>query len=133
MGTESRVHGLLRSREAKALLRDILKEWALHVEVKNDPSVFATLYLEMLQNQKDSETRLFCAILFTLMSARPWIKMYGFLKRYCSREVTRIFKNKYAGKFYEGFRGMIHAQMQKYFKKCLKTPRRAKWRQTKRA
>lgn len=114
-GIEIRVHKLLEQPEGRALFQDIIQEWATHVEADNDPSVFATLYLEMLQNQKDPDTRLFCTILFTLMSARPWTKMHAFLMPYLTPETAKIFEEQRAEVFYEGFRGMVHAQMKEYW------------------
>jgi DNA-binding CsgD family transcriptional regulator len=114
-GIESRVHAILEQPEGQALFKDIVQEWAQHVSVGNDPSIFATLYLEMLQNQKDSDTRLFCTILFTLMSARPWSKMHAFLKTYLTPEAEAIFSKPQAEEFYEAFRAMVHAQMKEYW------------------
>ena len=114
-GIEVRVHKILEQPQAQALFRDIVQEWAQHVEVGNDPSIFATLYLEMLQNQKDAESRLFCTVLFTLMSARPWTKMHAFLKTYLTQEAEAIFSKPEAEEFYEAFRAMVHAQMKQYW------------------
>jgi len=114
-GIEARIHSILEQPEGQALFKDIVQEWAQHVEVGNDPSIFATLYLEMLQNQKDADTRLFCTILFTLMSARPWAKMHAFLKTYLTPEAEKIFSKPEAEEFYEAFRAMVHAQMKEYW------------------
>lgn len=114
-GIEARIHGFLEQPEGQAMFRDIVQEWAQHVDVGNDPSIFATLYLEMLQNQKDADTRLFCTVFFTLMSARPWAKMHAFLKTYLTPEAEKIFSKPEAEEFYEAFRAMVHAQMKEYW------------------
>lgn len=112
---ETIVKDALEDPKGREIFQAIIGEWALHVEVGNDPSVFATLYLEMLRDEKNSATRLFSASFFAIMSARPWQKMLEFLRPLIDAQTLAIFQNPKAETFYEGLRGMVHHEMRGYW------------------
>lgn len=112
---ETIVRDALEDPKGRETFQAIVGEWALHVEVGNDPSVFATLYLEMLRDEKNSATRLFSASFFAIMSARPWPKMLEFLRPLIDAPTLAIFQKPEAETFYEGLRGMVHHEMRGYW------------------
>jgi hypothetical protein len=112
---ETIVRDALEDPKGRETFQAIVGEWALHVEVGNDPSVFATLYLEMLRDEKNSATRLFSASFFAIMSARPWAKMLEFLRPLIDAQTLAIFQKPEAETFYEGLRGMVHHEMRGYW------------------
>lgn len=112
VGLTERMESLLRrgidTAEGREMFLNIVSEWALHVSVGNNPSVFATVYLELLRDEKHSEVRQFSSLFFAVMSARAWPRMFTFLKPYLDQEMLGIFQKPEAEKFYEAFRAMIY-------------------------
>lgn len=122
-GGADRMETLLRkgleTQEGREMFQNVISEWALHVSVGNDPSVFATLYLEMLRDEKNGEVRKFSALFFAIMSARPWAKMFAFLRPYLDQESVQIFQKPEAEKFYEAFRAMVYYTMSDYWRQIM--------------
>lgn len=109
----------METEDGKKFFGSVMEEWALHVEVGNDPSVFTTLFLEMLRDENNAEVRKAATFLYTLMAARPWKKMYPVFKPYLPEAIVPVMESPAAEPFYEAFRAMVYAQMQGYYQHLL--------------
>jgi hypothetical protein len=118
-GGTDKMESFVREGLKRQEFQEIIKEWALHVQEENDPSAFANLYLEMMQDQKNEEIRKFCTMLLTLMSVRNWAKMFAFMQPHLDADTVRIFQTPWASKFYEAFRAMVTTQVRHYWNQFL--------------
>lgn len=109
----------METEDGRKFFSGVMEEWALHIDVGNDPSVFTTLFLEMLRDETNSEVRKSASFLFTLISARPWPKMYPIFKPYLPQGVIPVFEKPEAEQFYEAFRAMVYQQMRGYYRQLL--------------
>lgn len=109
----------LETPAGREMFENVVSEWALHVKIGNDPSVFASLYLEMLRDETNGEVRKFSNLLFTIMSARPWAQMFAFLRPWLAPEAVEIFQMPQAEKFYEAFRAMVYYTINDFWRQTM--------------
>jgi len=120
---EMAVRKALETPEGRETFQTIISEWALHVSVGNDPAPFATFFLEMMRNEKDGDMRRFCTGIFTIVSAREWSRMLGFLRPYLDPETTKVFEKPEAEAFYEAWRAMVYHEVRAFWKQVMEAAR----------
>jgi hypothetical protein len=110
-----RMDELIHELLGEKMFRQILKEWAIHVDSGCDATAFANLFLEMLRDEHNGEKRQACNLFLTYMKPRKWARMYPALEPHLDEESKAIFRTSDAEPFYESFRGMVVAQVQDYW------------------
>jgi len=121
---ENKMESMIRENLQKPFFQEVLKEWALHVDAcaetgTVDATTFANLYMVMMQDVRNEETRQGCAAFATFMKPRPWKKMFAVLKGALDAETLESFQKAEAGEFYEQFRSMVISQIQDYWEQFL--------------
>ena len=134
------LEGMVKSLLNEPYFKEVIKEWALHVEdaaeTKTiDATTFANLYLEMMRDPRNDETRHGCAIFMAFLRDRKWDEVRELLKRIKDKDALAAFETPQAEKFYKQFKAMVIEQIAEYWNifitKKRKSSRRPKRRVTK--
>lgn len=115
---------MIRESMQKPFFQDVLKEWAMHVESASeekvvDATTFANLYLEMMRDPKNDESRQGCAAFATFMKPRSWKKLLSVLKGSLDAETLASFEKPEAEEFYKQFKAMVLEQIAEYWEQFL--------------
>lgn len=121
---ENRMESMIRESMQKPFFQDVLKEWAMHVESASeekvvDATTFANLYLEMMRDPKNDESRQGCAAFATFMKPRSWKKLLSVLKGSLDAETLASFEKPEAEEFYKQFKAMVLEQIAEYWEQFL--------------
>ena len=97
----------------------MIKEWAAHVEVANDPCTFASMYIEWMRDESSieaAEARKACMVFANFMAIRDWKAMKPFLKPAFPEDKKELAETEAAEVFYEGFRTMVCDSVREYYR-----------------
>lgn len=118
---ESRMDSIIKENLKRPFFQEVMKEWAVHVESGTDSTAFANLYLEMMRDPVDNESRRACSVFATYMKPRNWQKMFAALRPGLDAETIKIFELPQAAEFYESFRAMVVLQIADYWDNFMAT------------
>ncbi len=113
---------IIKEHMGKPLAQEILKEWGKHVQVGNDPTLFANMYMEWMRDEgtaQAAEARKACGMFATYMSIRDWKTIHETLKEAIPEDQQEVFLSPEADTFYEGFRTMVVESVRDYWKSYL--------------
>lgn len=116
---ETKMDSIIQQNLKNPVFREVISEWALHVESESDATTFANLYLEMMRDPQNDEGRKACAAFATYMKPRNWKKMFAALSPHLDKDVVEIFKRPHAEDFYEAFRAMVIEQIRDYWEQFI--------------
>ncbi len=117
---QQRIEDVIRENLKTPLLKDVLSEWALHVEDGAQSGIvnataFANFYIQLMQDEKSYETRKACAAFATFMKPRTWKKVYGIIREALDESQQKIFDLPQAEEFYKQFKRLVLDQIMQYF------------------
>ena len=113
--------------------REILREWAIHVESSIedkvvDATTFANLYIEMMRDPRNRKTRQACTIFAIFMKPRRWEEALEAFGKIRNKDVRASFEKPEAKEFYKQFKRMVLEQVTQYWEQFLtkkqKSPRK---------
>lgn len=116
---ETRMDEIIQQMLGKPFFKQVLNEWALHVESGEDATTFANLYLEWMRDPRDDEGRKACAAFATYMRPRKWERMFKVLEPHLEEDVKAVFQTEGAESFYEVFRTCVIEQIKDYWEQFL--------------
>jgi hypothetical protein len=116
---EAQMEQVIQENIQTPLAKQILREWAVHVESGCDATTFANMYMDWMRDPKDDATRKACSGFANFMKPRKWDKMFAVLDGHLEPEVAAIFRMPEAAVFYEQFRSMVVEQIKDYWEQFL--------------
>lgn len=116
---ESKMDSIIQQNLKNPIFKEIIKEWALHVQSGSDATTFANLYLEMMRDPHNDEGRKACAAFATYMKPRNWEMMFKALAPQLDADVVKSFQLPEAEDFYEAFRAMVVEQIRDYWEQFI--------------
>lgn len=99
----------------EAPFKQVLKEWSRHVKLKESPTTFASLYMEIMRDPMDHEGRKNCAMFASFIKVRSWETVLTTLTPKLDPDVLESFQTPFAAEFYEGFKAMVIDQIRAYW------------------
>lgn len=117
-GTPS-MEQVIATMTERPFFKEVLKEWAAHVEAGNDSSTFANMYMEWMRDEgtpEAAEARKACTMFANFMAIRDWKAMFPHLKPGIPAEKHAVMQGEAAEEFYEGFRTMVVESVRDYWK-----------------
>lgn len=106
---------LIQDMMDEPFFKEVMKEWALHVEEKADPTTFANMYLEWMRDPNRHEARQACSMFANVMKVRNWKRMLAILEPKLPADIVTQFKTPFATDFYDGFKAMVLEQIRAYW------------------
>ena len=94
--------------------KDVLSEWAIHLEMDAGPTIFANLYLEWIGNPSGDRLRGPCRDFLSVMKNRTWEEILLVMAPQLNTRVLVQFEKPYAKDFYETWKAMVLEQV-RYF------------------
>lgn len=102
---------LIQEQLKSPFLKEILREWALHVEEGCVPTTFANMYMEWMKDPKDDEGRKATAAFANYMQPRSWKRIWpvikGALDAKEDADIIAAFETPAAEEFYTAFKAMV--------------------------
>jgi hypothetical protein len=108
------------------LFKMVLKEWSLQVKAKQDPTMFANMYLEWMRDPIDHEARKAVTVFANFMRSREWSTVLRVIRPHLNKDVLEIFKSEEAGDFYDVFKAMVIEQIRAYWAEFIASRMKAK-------
>jgi DNA-binding XRE family transcriptional regulator len=106
---------LIQDMMDEPFFKEVMKEWALHVEEEASPDTFANMYLEWMRDPEHHQTRQACSMFANVMKVRNWKRLLAILEPKLSPEILTQFRKPYATDFYDGFKAMVLEQIRAYW------------------
>ena len=116
---ETKMDSIIQQNLKNPIFREVIKEWALHVQTGSDATTFANLYLEMMRDPQNDEGRKACAAFATYMKPRNWEMMFNALAPHLDADIVKTFQLPQAEEFYEAFRAMVVEQIRDYWEQFI--------------
>jgi hypothetical protein len=110
---------LIQDMMDEPFFKEVMKEWALHVQEEADPTTFANMYIEWMRDPERHQARQACSMFANVMKVRNWKRMLAILEPKLSAEVMVQFRKPYATDFYDGFKTMVLEQIRVYWQAFL--------------
>lgn len=103
----------------KPFFKQVLKEWSLCVKTKQDPTVFANLYMEMMRDPLHDDGRKMLTMFISFVRTREWPQVMRIIRPKLQKDVAKIFRTRPARDFYDGFKAMVIEQIRDYWAQFL--------------
>lgn len=122
-GGASDMKAVLNKILGSPLFQDIIDQWKDHIEVGNDPSMFANMYLEWMRDPRDeaTDTRQACSTFANTMSAKKWPAMLAIIRPHLKGKPASlaILETPEAENFYMGFRFIVCEHIRDYYREYM--------------
>lgn len=103
---------LLSRPEAKEIVGELVR----NIKKKNDPNIFASLYLEIMRDPKNDDLRRDACALLMFSGSRSWDEMLKELKPTVNKANLKILKSPTANLFYVNWKKMVMFQVKRYWR-----------------
>jgi hypothetical protein len=112
---EVSMKAMIREMIDKPFFKEVIDEWAMHVENEQDGTTFLNMYREWMCDPNDPDGRKATTMFANFIAPRTWEQFYEIIKDKLDKKVQAIFDLPHAKVFYETFRGLLTEQIRAFW------------------
>ncbi len=112
---EVSMKAMIREMVEKPFFKEVIDEWAMHVENEQDGTTFLNMYREWMCDPNDPDGRKATTMFANFIAPRTWEQFYEIIKDKLDKKVQAVFDLPHAKVFYETFRGLLTEQIRAFW------------------